>query len=358
MYKFNHFRNFGCRLIEVIYKGYKTLFVENQKIRIGVLVDKGCDIFEFLNKPLDIDFLWRSYQGIRQKNFFSSIFSKEGNFLDLYYGGWQELFPNAGDSVNYKGAELPQHGEIHSIPWQYEILKDEPEEVKVKFYIRTYRTCFYIEKIISIHDSTPAIFLNETIINESNEEMNFMWGHHPAFGPPFLSEDCYLDLPKSEILTDEVNLSPATGRLKIAHYSKWPITLDRNKKAIDLSKIPSAQTHSHDRAYIYGYEKGWFAITNKKTNVGFGLSFDPKIFKYLWFWQVYGGAFGYPWYGTNYNIAIEPNSSYPPNLLKAIDNNTALSLRPKEFIRTSLTAVAFESKGRVKEILADGKVIF
>ncbi|MGI6750052.1 MAG: hypothetical protein ACOX6A_06055 [Atribacter sp.] len=58
---FYHYnRNYGCRVQEIIWNGFKTLIIENEKLRVSILVDKGTDIFELLYKPMDIDFMWRS----------------------------------------------------------------------------------------------------------------------------------------------------------------------------------------------------------------------------------------------------------------------------------------------------------
>ncbi len=357
MILYNHERNYGCRILEVLYKGFKTIFLENEKIRIGILAEKGTDIFEFLYKPNDVDFMWRSYTGIKGTDFLPAGHMQNGNFLDLYHGGWQELFPNGGDAVVYKGANLPMHGEIHTLPWNYQIIKNEPDEVIIKFFVRTYRTCFFIEKTLTIKSMVPALFIDETIVNESREEMDFMWGHHPAFGPPFLSEDCVIDIPDCKVLTDEIDLSPTTGRLGIAQKTDWPYTLGRDGSKIDLSIIPSIEAGSHDRAYIHDFKDGWYLITNTKLKTGFGIAFDPEVFKFLWFWQVYGGAVGYPWYGTSYNIAIEPNSSYPPNLSKCINNGSSLILAPGASISSRMTAVAFETSCRIKKISIDSNIL-
>ncbi len=50
-----HERNFGCRLTKIIISGYKAIILENNLVRVTVLVDKGTDIYELLYKPLDID---------------------------------------------------------------------------------------------------------------------------------------------------------------------------------------------------------------------------------------------------------------------------------------------------------------
>jgi len=91
-----------------------------------------------------------------------------------------------------------------------------------------------------------------------------MWGHHPAFGPPFLSEDCIIDLPTCVVLNDEINLSPITGRLAIGYKSKWPITKGKKGEEIDLSLVPSVSVNSYDRACMYGFERGWYGILIKK----------------------------------------------------------------------------------------------
>ena len=40
-------------------KGMKVVYLENAFLRIGILADRGSDIFEFKYKPLDLDFLLR-----------------------------------------------------------------------------------------------------------------------------------------------------------------------------------------------------------------------------------------------------------------------------------------------------------
>ena len=62
---YSHERNFGCRIREFQYKGLRTVTLENELLRAGILADKGSDIFELLYKPKDVDFLWHSPWGVR-----------------------------------------------------------------------------------------------------------------------------------------------------------------------------------------------------------------------------------------------------------------------------------------------------
>ena len=51
-----HERNHGSRIsTDDTCRGLRTAVLENQKLRVSVLADKGTDIFEFLCKPGDVD---------------------------------------------------------------------------------------------------------------------------------------------------------------------------------------------------------------------------------------------------------------------------------------------------------------
>ena len=70
------------------YKGMRVVFLENLLLRVGVLVDRGSDIFEFRYKPMDLDPLLRLPKGIvNPTTNFSQIRDTENQFEDYYYGG-------------------------------------------------------------------------------------------------------------------------------------------------------------------------------------------------------------------------------------------------------------------------------
>ncbi len=57
-------RNSACRThAQDTYRGMRCLVLENELARISFFVDKGTKIFECLNKPMDVDFLYLNNQG-------------------------------------------------------------------------------------------------------------------------------------------------------------------------------------------------------------------------------------------------------------------------------------------------------
>ena len=53
--------------------------------------------------------------------------SGDDEFMWNYAGGWQELFPSVNEACVYRGNPIPFHGEVASLPWEYEILDERQE---------------------------------------------------------------------------------------------------------------------------------------------------------------------------------------------------------------------------------------
>ena len=351
---YTHERNFGCRIRECVYQGLRTLTLENELIRVTILADKGTDILEFLHKPTDTDFMWRSPQGVRNPALFvPTSASPRGAFLDYYEGGWQEILPAGGDPCVYKGINFGVHGEISLIPWQYAIEEDRPERVAIKFWVRTYRTPFYVEKRVSLQSGVAVLTMTEKVVNEGNEEVDLMWGHHPALGAPFLDKSCVIDLPPAKLLTRKLD---ATSRTVNADGFSWPRVKGRDNQWFDLSKVPPAETANHDWACLYELNGGWYAITNQEKRVGFGLIWPKEVFPYIWYWQCTGGGLGAPFFGRAYTMALEPWTTYPDNLTQAAEQGTTVKMAGGGTLEAEIRAVAYSGVERVSALSSDGQV--
>jgi hypothetical protein len=349
-----HERNFGCRLIEYTFRSLRTITLENELIRITILVDKGTDIIEFLHKPTDTDFMWRSPLGvINPTAFIPTNAHPRGSFLDFYEGGWQEIMPAGGDPCIYKGIHFGIHGEVSLIPWNYKIIEDSPENVAIRFWVRTYRTPFYLEKKISLKRNEGFLTIKEKIINEGAQAIDMMWGHHPAFGPPFLDENCIIDIPQAKVLTRELD---ETSRTLNQDGFTWPRIVGKDEMKINLSEIPPPETKSHDWACLYDLSDGWYALTNQQRRVGFALSWPLQIFPYIWYWQCAGGCYGPPFFGRVYTMALEPWSTYPDNLTKAAEMGTTLKAHPGVELEAEIKAIAYSGFEQVSRVTPDGQV--
>jgi len=342
---YHHNRNYCCRITEMVLNGHRCVVLENEKLRVTIIADKGTDIYEFLYKPRDVDFLWRTWVGLRERSHFEPSSPRSaGPHMDYYEGGWQELFPNCGNLSLHQGAEIGQHGEVLLLPWRYVITVDEPEEIEVRFDVRTIRTPFHLEKTIKLRRNEPVLRIHERVTNESGQEVSFTWGHHPAFGWPFIDESCRIELPACRIKTIS-EFMPRTTRLAGDKTSDWPNATGIDGSPIDLSRIPGADASSSDMVFLEGITDGWYAITNTRLGVGFELRYPADVLKELWYWQVFRGGRDYPWWSATYNIALEPCATLPV-LSHAAARGEALTLGPGQSREIRLMAIAYEGSER------------
>ena len=351
---YTHERNFGCRLTEYVYRDLPTVAMENDLLRVTVLAGKGGDIFEFLYKPLDVDFMWRSPWGVRNPaTFVATAHHSASAFLDFYEGGWQDCLPSGGSPGQYQGLPFGAHGETPTIPWEYRIAEDAPGRVAVTFWVRTYRTPFYVQKTLALEQGRPVLTVEERIVNEGRVAMDLMWGQHPALGAPFLDESCTIDLAGARVHCTEM---AANTRLAPGVYD-WPLVPGRGGETIDLRQVATVEADTADTLRLDDLREGWYAVTNARRQVGFGMSWPLDVFPALWFWQVYGGSYGPPWYGRTYNIALEPFSTTQLTVAAAAEDGSAHVLQPGEELRARFVAVAYAGVERVAGITADGDVL-
>jgi uncharacterized protein DUF4432 len=348
-----------CHLREFkLDRGYRAVALENQYLSITLLPEKGADIYSLVYKPRKMDVLWKSPWGLKRPGTGITMAgsSTEAAWMDHYEGGWQEIFPNGGDDCIYKGAPLCFHGEASILPWDYTVLHRSGSRITVEFSVRLYRSPFSLRRCVTVERNLPAVLFEEKLINEGEEDMHFMWGHHPAYGLSFLSGDCRLQVHARTYQEHDTELSP-TSRIPAGCSGAWPMVVGKNGQAIDLSIIPRTEDRVSELGYLCDLEDGWYGLTNQKEGFGVGLAWPKEVFKYLWFWRELRGSFGYPWYGTCYVAAVEPFTSVPGSgLAKAIEKGTSPVLAAGSSLQVHLAAAFFEAEGELENISTEGIV--
>lgn len=284
-------RNWGARFHETTTYGIDAVVLENRTLRVTVLAGKGTDIVELNYKPRDLDFAPLSPGGVREPR------TDAGDaFMTSYPGGWQEVLPNGGAPSAHAGASYGQHGEISLTPWDHTIERDDPDGVTVAFEIALRTVPLRLTKRLSLDRATPTLRFQETLVNESDVDVDVMWGHHIAFGPPFLS-----------------------GETRVEPH-------------VELGRASSID-----------YLSGLDTYTIRDAQVGLKVTWDARTMPYLWVWQEHGGTTASPWWGRLRTVGLEPFSSYPTDgLAEAVRNGSALRLSPREARDFDLTASVLE----------------
>jgi hypothetical protein len=324
-------RNWGARIREFEWLGLPAVSLENELLRVGVLAGRGSDVFEFLYKPRDLDFVWLTARGFQPPD------PGGGGFVDGYGGGWQEILPNGGAPSTHAGASYGQHDEVALLPWDYEIVDDAAERVVVRLSVACAKSPLRLVKDLRLEAGSPRLEVEEALANESPVPVRLMWGHHLAFGAPFLAAGARVRLPDGvEGIPHPSALNEGARRVGAERF-RWPLASSPEGDEVDLSVLPAAGAPS-ELVYLTGFpEQAWYEVGG--DGPGLRVEWDAGVLPYLWFWQEFGRTAGYPWYGRHWNVGLEPFSSYPTSgLAEAVANGTALELGPGERRSFSLSA--------------------
>jgi hypothetical protein len=312
--------------------GWRSVVLESDELRVVVLPDKGAEIHRLIHRESNVDVLFHGPWGLQPPGAPPLEGSGEDEFMWNYAGGWQELFPSVNEGCTYRGRRIPFHGEVATLPWEYEPLSDS----EVRFTTRCRETTFELQRTLRVDDGTSKLEIESVATNVGDEPAHFVWGQHCVVGAPLLEEGCRLELPARTIVTRPELWEPETAALVPGQREAWPNALLREGGTTDLREIPGPERRSHDDMYIGDLEETWLAVTNPRLGLTFRLEWEPAELAWVILWQAYGGADAAPLTGS-YALGVEPWTSRL-NLEDAVAAGEAIELAPGGRLATRFAA--------------------
>jgi galactose mutarotase-like enzyme len=326
----------SCKVTTEELTGWRSVVLENDALRVVVLPDKGAEIHQLVDRRTGMDLLFKGSWGLLPPGAPPLAGSGEDEFMWNYAGGWQELFPSVNEACSYRGKRIPFHGEVASLPWEFEVLDTDGADAAIRLWTRTRQTPFLVERVMHLREGAAELELDGTVTNEGTEASHFVWGQHCVIGPPFVEAGCRLEIPARTIVTSPELWEPETARLEPGRRGPWPHAPLRAGGHVDLREIPGPEIGSHDDLYVTDLDAGWLEVTNPRLDLTFRLEWDADVFGWIVLWQPFGGAVAPPLTGS-YALGIEPWSGMR-NLERAAENGRALELGAGERITTAVRA--------------------
>jgi hypothetical protein len=212
-----------------------------------------------------------------------------------------------------------------------------------------------VRREITLHG--PRVRVKEFVANESPQDVDVMWSHHPAFGAPFLDGSCILSVGCRNVQADDV--APGTLMTPDSRH-EWPIVTSREGDTVDLRRVPDPSEPRAVLAYLTDFSSGFFAITNPTLGVGVAMRWPLEVFDKAWLWQEIHSGEGWPWFQRAYVVAVEPASTIPgQGAVSATSKGESLfRLSANETREVVIDAVVFEGSTAVEGINEDGVVKF
>ena len=300
-----------------------------------MLPDKGAELHAFEDLASGVQMLFAAPWGLQPPGSPPREGSGGEAFLERYAGGWQELFPNTNGPCVVDGQELPFHGEVALLPWTWEVVRDDADELAVRFEVTCQRAPLRLARTMRLAATGRQLVLDETVTNLFHAPVQFVWGHHCVLGAPLVADGARLVTSAGTIVTIP-EMWEDTARLEPGQRSPWPMARTRDGGEVDLSQIPGPEAESHDDVYLTDLADGVAEVRNPALGLGFRMTWDTSVFRWIISWQVYGGARAMPLRGS-YAVGVEPWVS-GDNLEAAIAAGEALELAGGASLSTTVVA--------------------
>jgi galactose mutarotase-like enzyme len=294
------------------YKGEEALVLENDSLRVVILPSRGAKTASLLHKASGIETLWQN----QSPRYISSAYGDPFDKGEL--AGFDEMFPTISrcyyEREPWAGAEIPDHGEVWSIPWEPTISGDV-----VTLSVRGTRLPYRLQKTVSLQGEKMTARYNAE--NLSDSPMDFIWAAHPLFNT---AQGMRVIVPAG--MRTVINSVPG------ATLGGYGTRLAFPGKDPRLDLVPARNSTGFQKYWFSEkVTEGWCVLHEPASALSIGLSFPADRVPWLGIWLNEGG------YAGQYNIAPEPATGAMDRMDFSRMWNMHSVLGPRECYEWSLT---------------------
>jgi hypothetical protein len=305
--------------------GIPAVAVENAHVRAVLLPSLGGKLWQLTHVPSGRDLLWH------HPRLAPRPVPSEAIYDDLFFGGWDLLFPN-DEPEALSGVAMPDHGEVWSRPWQYDVEVATSDKATVHMWVDAPRSRCRLESWVTVTRGEPRVRFRHRLANEGTTALPYLLKLHAAVA---LTDDSRIDLATRRVLVGDWG-EPRVGRTGVGY--DWPYCSDETGQRHDMRLTLSPASGVTELQYATELTAGWCAITGGKDRPGLGISFDPQIFRSCWTFASYGG-----WQDLHVAV-LEPCTGYPIGVREGLAQGTHQVLGAGETLDTEVAAIVLDGR--------------
>ena len=321
---------------EWTFRGLQALILDNGLVRVVVLPELGGKIWELQDLTSGRQFLWHNPRVQPGKVPFGAAYD------DVFFGGWDELFPNDVPEV-IAGEAYPDHGETWTLPWRW-VIVDSGGSVSLHLEVSTPISACILRRTLTLDAGERHLRISEGIENLSSNDLPFMWKQHLALA---VDKVARIDLPAVDVLMGDFG-KPRAG--EVGQVYQWPYLADGDGSTHDMRLTLPRESRRSEFQYATTLSAGWCSLTHG-DGTGLALKFDPQVFRSCWTFASYGG-----WRDLQVAI-LEPCTGYPITVAEGQAAGTHQMLPAGGTVSTHLVAVLFDGLSSVTNVTEDLRVI-
>ena len=269
------------------YKGQESVVLENEGVRAEILPGWGGKMASLVYKPAGAEVLWQNPGREYRKTRYGD------EYVGGEFSGFDEMFPSLGrcyyEDGPWAGTEIPDHGEVWSIPWEA-----ETEGQTLRLRASGVRFPYRLEKVVRLTER--GVRMEYVAANLSAFDFHFLWAAHPLL---VAEEGATILVPQG--MTKIVNYCAERVLREFGQVYEYPGVKVEGGGAFDLSRMPARDGRGYHKYYFWGrLTEGWCGLRDERRGLEVRLAFPVERVPYLGVWLNEGGLAG------QYNLALEP----------------------------------------------------
>ena len=272
---------------EGTYKDVGAVILENDLLKVTVLPEWGSKTASIIHKPTGYELLWQNPEPAFRKTGYGDPYPNGDK------SGFDEMFPTISrcfyEHPPWEGTEMPDHGEVWSIPWRYSLSKN-----CLDMRVEGIRFPYTLEKKVALKDN--CLRHDYRVKNNGPAPFAFIWAAHPLFNT------CPgMEFRVPEGMDSIITAVPGNPLGPYGREHPFPECLDMEGNKLDLSHVPGRNEVGYQKYYFAEkVTEGWCELHHPDQDLTIRLSYPKEQVPYLGMWlNVLGWA-------DQYNIAPEP----------------------------------------------------
>ena len=269
------------------YRDTRCITLENDTLKVSYL-PLGGRMVSFVDKRTQREYL------VQQSGKTYKAGTYDGDYVSSA-AGFDDMFPTILEcfypSFPWQGHRIPDHGEVWSLEWQYQVMED-----CVHMDVNGIRLPYRLSKDIRFVGS-DEVRVDYKVENLTHFDLQFLWAAHPMV---LAEEGARLLVPPE--CTKAVSVVSEKERLGVYGTAiNWPEHTGKDGQVMRLDILRTATAQASEKYYFAEkLSKGWCGLHFPSDDSTFLLTFPVAAVPYLGIWVSEG------WWKGLEVVALEP----------------------------------------------------
>ncbi len=269
----------------VVFEDRAGLQFSNDKLDLTVLTQGGAMVELILrDDPGRLNPMWNPARLAREAGQKPSFGSSSGHFVCV--DGFGQV------STEERAAELPGHGEAHTLAWEPRPLEKKGKLLTVNFSVKLPLAQEVFSRTVQMVDGENVVYVESELENLLAFDRPICWAEHATIGSPFLEPGkTVVDMSAQRAKTRSYRSQPGPLPHRLASFVDftWPLAPGPDDRPVDVRAAPINPNSGDHTACLMDPSRRLVFVTalHPERHLLLGYLFRREEFPWTQNWEYY-----------------------------------------------------------------------